>query len=240
MDKEHGARSQPQPDTAIGYLTPTEAEASVPPLATAFSSDEALKMRRHTLNPSLLFPFLTCQWKPAAGESHRIAMCQAARDGTVVVKYLHDYYKTAYGRPASAVEALHLSVTCNVEMVNIWLHWREDGGSNTPTHYIRSIHACTTWDAGPLLMSRAIPKNWLAYALGVRLSSIKDALPSFYDEYQSKAVKPAPKPSRPASTQSTSSIQPNELFAAPQQTGQTSPPRKRQRVTDEAYASGSC
>jgi hypothetical protein len=60
VDKEYSALSQPQSDTAIRYLTPTETEASVHPLATAFSSDEALQICRYTLDPSLLFPFLTC------------------------------------------------------------------------------------------------------------------------------------------------------------------------------------
>ncbi|KAF1946763.1 hypothetical protein EJ02DRAFT_196071 [Clathrospora elynae] len=44
----YGALSQPQPDTAIGYLTPTEANASTPPLATAFSHDEQLILTNYT------------------------------------------------------------------------------------------------------------------------------------------------------------------------------------------------
>jgi hypothetical protein len=192
----YGALSQPQPDTAIGYLTPTEANASTPPLATAFSQDEQLILTNFTLNPTLHFPFLTCQWKPATGEPHQIAMLQSARDGAAIVNYLHTYYETAYRRPATTVEALHVSVTCNVELVNVWLHWREHAhGEDTPMHYMKSLHSCTTWDATPLLTARAVLKNWVAYALDQRLNSLKDALPQFYQEYW-KEAKPKTKQSR--------------------------------------------
>ncbi|KAH8707139.1 hypothetical protein GQ44DRAFT_817805 [Phaeosphaeriaceae sp. PMI808] len=79
VQEVYGTLSQPQPDTAIGYLTSTEANTRTPPLATAFSCEEHYMLTNFALHPALHFPFLTCQWKPATGEPHQIAMLQSAK-----------------------------------------------------------------------------------------------------------------------------------------------------------------
>jgi hypothetical protein len=71
--------TQPQADTIIGYLS--NLQVIDPSLATAFIPEEEDALAHFTLNPILVFPFLSLQWKPATGESHMIAHYQSARDG---------------------------------------------------------------------------------------------------------------------------------------------------------------
>ena len=57
--------SQPQADTITGYLSNNQALSAEPPLATALSVDEEEALANFTLNPVLMFPFLSSQWNPA-------------------------------------------------------------------------------------------------------------------------------------------------------------------------------
>lgn len=167
-------------------------------------------------------------------------MCQTARDGAAVVNYLHDYYQIAYNRPATVVEALHVSVTCNVEIVNIWLHWREDDGAGQPKHYMKSIHACTTWTEPPLLEARAILKNLVRYALDERVASIKAALPHFYNN-KLKMKGPGSRLKANTGRGSAASIRPptpmSTPFSPPPQVRQSMPPQKKRRPAEERVES---
>ena len=53
--------SQPQADTIIGYLSNNQALSTEPPLATAFGVEEEEALASFTLNPVLMFPFLSSQ-----------------------------------------------------------------------------------------------------------------------------------------------------------------------------------
>jgi hypothetical protein len=78
-----------------------------------------------------------------------------------------------------------VSVTCNVELICIWLHWRETNENDAIIHYMKCIHSCTTWGGlslDPILKARAILKNHVNYALGDRLQSILNALPGFIEK----------------------------------------------------------
>jgi hypothetical protein len=175
--------SQPQPDTAIGYLTTNMAKSSQPPLDTAFSQREEEILSNFTLNPALMFPFLTSQWKPATGESHLIAHSQSARDGATIINYLEQFYTIAYGRPPTVLECAHLSVTCDIQVVDVWIHWRELHEDRVPTYYMQNIHSCTLRDEQGLLDTRRILWNHVDYALGDRLASLKEVLPLFQHNY---------------------------------------------------------
>jgi hypothetical protein len=84
---------------------------------------------------------------PALPNACRSAAAQTASSRTRLIcpcRPSITAYSSAYRRPATAVEALLASVTCNFEITNVWLHGRENvEGSVTPTHFMRSIHACT-------------------------------------------------------------------------------------------------
>ncbi|KAH8704388.1 hypothetical protein GQ44DRAFT_778156 [Phaeosphaeriaceae sp. PMI808] len=169
--------TQPQPDTITGYLSILQDMETK--LATAFTIDEEEALGNFTLNPVLMFPFLTSQWKPATGESYVIAHYQSARDGAAIIRYLDKFYEIAHGRPATTLECSHISVTCDIQVVNIWMHWRELDTAGEATYYMKSIYDCTLRNENHLLEARAILWNHIEYALEGRLQSLKEAIGLF-------------------------------------------------------------
>lgn len=179
--------SQPQADTIVGYLSTSQACEFT--LETAFTPDEEAALAEFTLNPALVFPFLSSQWKPATGESHMIAHLQSARDGAAIVRYLDDFYSIARSRPATALECAHVSFTCDIQALNIWLHWRELDAAGGATYYMKSIFDCTLRNEEHLREARALLWNHIDYALGSRLRSLKEALPCFCAEFPKRKSK---------------------------------------------------
>jgi hypothetical protein len=127
-----GILSLPQPDSCLGYMTAVEAKRHRPPLARPFNDEEEGRANWYitpffiaTLlaNPAyrynvLLgarahFPFLTALWKCASsGEGHFQASIQAARDGALIVNYMHHFYSLAYPyRHPTPLETCHFSIT---------------------------------------------------------------------------------------------------------------------------------
>ncbi|KAF2123825.1 hypothetical protein P153DRAFT_401718 [Dothidotthia symphoricarpi CBS 119687] len=206
--------SQPQPDTIIGYLSNNQALSTEPPLATAFDVNAEEALVNFTLNPVLLFPFLTSQWKPATGDSSIIAHSQSARDGATIVRYLDQFYTTARGQPPTECECSHISFTCDIQMLNIWLHWRELDASGTATYYMKSIYDCTLRNEKQLLAARELLWNHIDYALTHRLQSLKQAIGPFSRRFVRSAKMasstrsdstPVMLPPTPSSTYSVSS-----------------------------------
>ena len=179
--------SQPQADTMIGYLSTSQAlELTLP---TAFTPDEESALAGFTLNPVLVFPFLSSQWKPATGESHIIAHYQSARDGATIVRYLDEFYSIAHSRPATALECSHVSFTCDIQALNIWLHWRELDTAGATTYYMKSIFDCTLRNEKNLVEARELLWNHIEYALDGRLRSLKAALPAFCTDFPRRKSK---------------------------------------------------
>jgi hypothetical protein len=157
--------SEPRPDTAIGYMVSLEAQAQVPPLETAFSGLEELVFSVFNANSVIHFPFLTSQWKPAAGNPHVIAQNQSARDGAAIVNYLHAFYSAAYSRLPTTIEAAHFSVTCDTQSVLIWVHWREDE-EGVIKHYMQHLFDATLRQEQMLGRAPEILWNIVDHALG--------------------------------------------------------------------------
>lgn len=200
--------SQPQADTIIGYLSTSQ--AFEPTLQTAFTADEEAALADFTLNPVLIFPFLSSQWKPATGESHMIAHHQSARDGAAIVRYLDEFYRIAHGRPATALECAHVSFTCDIQALNIWLHWRELDAAGAATYYMKSIFDCTLRNEKHILEARELLWNHIEYALDSRLYSLRDALPSFCTEFPNRKFK-----TTKAVGSSRASVQSDSIALAP-------------------------
>ncbi|KAF2818289.1 hypothetical protein CC86DRAFT_414060 [Ophiobolus disseminans] len=182
--------TRPQPpraDTIIGYLSTSQAYEST--LQTDFTPDEEVALANFTLNSILGFPFLISQWKPATGESHTIAHYQSARDGAAIVRYFDEFYNIAHGQPATALECAHVSFTCDIQALNIWLHWRELDAAGAATYYMKSIFDCTLRNEKHILEARELLWNHIEYALDSRLRSLKDALPSFCTEFPMRKIK---------------------------------------------------
>jgi hypothetical protein len=232
--------SQPQADTIIGYLSNNQALSTEPPLATAFSVDEEEALADFTLNPVLLFPFLSSQWKPASGESHVIAHVQSARDGATIVRYLDEFYRIARGRPPTTLECSHISVTCDIQAVNIWIHWRELDNAGVATYYMKSIYDCTLRSEKHLLEARELLWNHIDFALDGRLQSLKQAIMPFGDGFTNMRTKTAKNggSSKTTSRSNSTIITPISLPPTPSSNCAGFEPdkreSKRQRVEDNS------
>ncbi|KAL5403717.1 hypothetical protein PMIN04_012760 [Paraphaeosphaeria minitans] len=220
--------SQPQADTIIGYLS--SSQAFEPTLQTAFTPDDESSLADFTLNPVLVFPFLSSQWKPATGESHMIAHYQSARDGATIVRYLDEFYSIARARPATALECSHVSFTCDIQALNIWLHWRELDAAGAATYYMKSIFDCTLRNEKHLLRARELLWNHIEYALDSRLRSLRDALPYFCTEFSGRKSKTtrATGPSRASVQSNINALAPISLPPAPSSNHNELEPVKRQ------------
>jgi len=227
--------SQPQADTITGYLSNNQALSTEPTLATAFTVDEEEALANFTLNPVLMFPFLSSQWKPASGESHVIAHVQSARDGATIVRYLDEFYSIARGQPPTALECSHISVTCDIQAVNIWMHWRERDNAGTATYYMKSIYDCTLRNEKHLLEARELLWNHIDFALQGRLQSLKQAIRPFSEEFtrlRTKKTKNAGS-SRSTTGSNLMTITPMSLPPTPSSNySGCEPGKKRQRVDD--------
>jgi hypothetical protein len=233
--------SQPQADTIIGYLSNNQALSVEPPLATAFSVDEEEALANFTLNPVLMFPFLSSQWKPASGESHVIAHVQSARDGATIVRYLDEFYGIARGQPPTALECSHISVTCDIQAVNIWMHWRELDAGGAVTYSMKSIYDCTLRNEKHLLEARELLWNHIEFALDGRLQSLRQAVGPFSDKFIKTRIKTAKNASSSRSTTGSSlmTITPMSLPPTPSSNYSECEPEKRenkrQRVEDNSW-----
>jgi hypothetical protein len=56
-----------------------------------------------------------------------LAQNQAVCDGSVIDNPLHDLYSVAYGSTLSFIETCHFSFVCDMQYVEVWVHWRESG-----------------------------------------------------------------------------------------------------------------
>jgi hypothetical protein len=118
-----------------------------------------------------------------------IAHYQSARDGAAIVRYLDEFYNIAHGRPATALECAYISFTCDIQALNIWLHWRELDAAGAATYYMKSIFDCTLRNEKHILEARGLLWNHIEYALDSRLRSLKDVLHSFCTEFPKQKFK---------------------------------------------------
>ncbi|KAH4335587.1 hypothetical protein HBH98_232970 [Parastagonospora nodorum] len=181
--KTWGPLTQPRPDTCIGYLQRGHARAAG--CEAPFTDTEQTILNNYVINKSMYAPFLTGQWKsPLGTENILVARCQAARDGATVVSYLSTFYRIAYGREPSPVDACHFSVIGDVITGQIWIHYQLEGA-----YYMHKLCSFAYDDQASLERARGYLHNIKHHALGTRLQSIKDALPAFE---AGKRVKPFP------------------------------------------------
>ncbi|KAF2254224.1 hypothetical protein BU26DRAFT_558934 [Trematosphaeria pertusa] len=174
--KELGLLTQPRPDSLVGYITSTEAETcgSKAPI----TPEQERIFLKNTLTSSVHFPFLSCQWK-SSKKTQNEAMLQAARDGSTISNYLHDFF-TAAGHEPSLIDTSHFSLTCDMNTVHLWVHWRQEEGD--VKHFMKIIGQAFLRDidddGNPQLVKiRKMLRNLLDYAVGARLQKIRSAIP---------------------------------------------------------------
>jgi hypothetical protein len=117
-----------------------------------------------------------------SGDNQIDTRLQAARDGALIVSYMHQFYSYAYSaRDPWQLETCHVSLT--IEMISsfLWLHWREVDPVDGEVYYrmepIESAHLRTLRDVSK---TWKILRNYIGYTLGERLKSIKAALSPFW------------------------------------------------------------
>jgi hypothetical protein len=167
--------SQPQPDLCTGYVTRREAASAVQPYDPAFTADEEQILYSYPLSQYLHFPFLTAQFKaPSANENLRHAQNQAARDGDVAVNYIYEMYSAAYSESPCVADTCHFSYTCDLDIGELWVHWREG-----LEHYMELVLQVRLRNHEEMLDLRSHLRNIVHWARESRLQSIKAALPHF-------------------------------------------------------------
>ncbi|KAF2123681.1 hypothetical protein P153DRAFT_303566 [Dothidotthia symphoricarpi CBS 119687] len=222
-----GNLARPQPDSCIGYITADEATSRTPALHMPFTreEDEIADCVVHHANTH--FPFLTAQWKSACfGESQVQASYQAARDGALIVNYMYQFYTLAYpNRAPSQLDTCHMSVTTEGYTITLWIHWREisteDGQVYFRMEIVDAVHMSKVKD---LQTVRGILHNYVEYALGQRLATIKTALPAFW-------LNPARKKpmSQPTGTDASSHLNFNVKLPTPSSSGTAGRPAKKSK-----------
>jgi hypothetical protein len=123
------------------------------------------------------FPFLTCEWKSyIAAEDHAQAELQCARGSSAIVNFNHQFFVGASYTP-SAVVTCHFSVTCNMNTVHLYVHWRapigEDGQYHMQRigqHFLKDLY---NPENPGMAEFRGQLRNILEWALDKRLSNIK-------------------------------------------------------------------
>jgi hypothetical protein len=165
--------SAPQPDTSIGYIRLRETRARS--FKAPFTLPAEAKFMHTALTPEQSFPFLTTQWKSQRnGESHEHAKLQSARDGAAIVNYLHCFYSTAKHK-ADVVQTSHVSLTCDLDSVKMWIHWREED-DKTVSYKMELIDQAFLNDTDSVRRIRRHLHNLVDYCMQERLASIKSAL----------------------------------------------------------------
>ncbi|KAF2811521.1 uncharacterized protein BDZ99DRAFT_385092 [Mytilinidion resinicola] len=189
-----GSLARPQPDSCIGYITATEATTHTPAFAMPFTHEEDDMADWHNVvqNADTHFPFLTAQWKAAIfGENQVHASLQAARDGALIVNYMHDFYSLAYpNRTPTHLETCHFSLTTEGYTIILWIHWREVDLENGEVYFrMEEVEMARMGKLDDLLDVWRTLHNYLDFALGERLRSIKEALSAFWSNRSEKKVK---------------------------------------------------
>ncbi|KAH8730348.1 hypothetical protein GQ44DRAFT_700175 [Phaeosphaeriaceae sp. PMI808] len=189
-----GSLARPQPDSCIGYIPAARAARHTPPFFTPFTREESEMADWYNVvhNADTHFPFLTAQWKAAiSGENQIHASLQAARDGAVIVNYMHHFYALAYpSRQPTQIETCHFSVTTEGYTIMVWIHWREVNSEDGEVYYrMEPVETARMNEIGDLHEVRKLLHNLVDYAMGERVRSIKEALPLFWPNRPVKKAK---------------------------------------------------
>jgi hypothetical protein len=157
-----------------------------------------------------------------------------ARDGAVIVRYLHQFYTDA-GFVPTVTDTVHFSLTIDMESAHLFVHW-EEFDEERPAYYMEPVMKAFLDDEPQVADMRYMMKNILAYAFGSRLGNLKAVVEA--TRIQQAAT--------PLLSRSSNSIGPfhgdsaiNIPPPSPQSLGDepSNPPQKRQRVLSRASSS---
>jgi hypothetical protein len=106
---------------------------------------------------------------------------------------MHDFYSLAYpNRAPTQLETCHFSLTTEGYTIILWIHWREVDPEDDEVYFrMEEVEMARMGKLDDLLDVRRILHNYLDFALGERLRSIKEALTAFWPNRPDKKVKKA-------------------------------------------------
>jgi hypothetical protein len=167
---------QPQPDHSLGYV--------LADIAAALGRDAPFTYAEERVFSSLSvcavqsFPFLTAQWKSIRNNgNHHAAREQAARDGATIVASTFQFFKKARpDRDPPPEDTCHFSLTCDLETVLLYCHWRCIDGDQV-TYEMERIQQAFLSECDSLIPVRHTLRNIIEYAQDTRLARIRAAIP---------------------------------------------------------------
>lgn len=109
---------------------------------------------------------------------------------TLIVNYMHNFYSLAYpNRDPTEIETCHISLTTEGYTIILWIHWRESNAEDREVYWrMEELDTARMNKLDDQVHLRNMLHNYLDYALGERLSSIKEALPAFWPNRPEKRV----------------------------------------------------
>jgi hypothetical protein len=161
--RDYGPLETPQPDHLFGYRHSRECRDS-PPIAEA----DEFALFGNAVISGQHFPFLSAEWtSPRIGQTHFQARPQGARDGAAIINYHHRLLADAGIDDPTVVHTAHFSVTCDLETVNLYVHWREvdQGGVR---YYMEAIEDVFFRRETQVSVIRSMLRNLLDYAMAAR------------------------------------------------------------------------
>lgn len=178
------ALQNPQPDVCYGYC---RRKTSLPDAATPLSRNEELLLASHLLDVShsVALPFFTAQAKSpvmASGSGgHPAAVVQSARDGAAVVNS-NCILLDLVGIDPSPARTCHFSSTCDMQTVQLYVHWRQQDASgeaeyqDLPEYRMALVKQIFLDDKEDTRMCRRYMRNIYKWAVGERLAAMKEAV----------------------------------------------------------------
>jgi hypothetical protein len=153
------------------------------------------------------------------------------------VNYMHKFYAYAYPQdPPTQLETCHFSLTIEGYTVILWIHWREVSAEDGELYFrMEQVERARMIKLEDLRQLRTILHNYVDFAMGERLRSIKAALPAFW------ANRPAKKAKSTKSQTSTTATRSDWGFHMPPKPSMSSgegtnwddvAPKKKRRVAD--------
>jgi hypothetical protein len=225
---------QPRPDSMVGYLKNSHAEALG--LDVPFSVVEELAMDEFKVSQEVHFPFLTCQWKSQRGSgSITDAQLQAARDGAAIVNSMHQLSDAATRAgldPLDAENKCHFSLACDMSTAALFVHCRVGDAEESPSYHMwRIAHALLSNEESMSALRLAL-RNILDWATTTRLNSMRAATAVLVTAMN----KPRQRSVKNGSAQASSAGNfPGMIPLTPvsDSTSDMLPPKKRPRISNE-------
>jgi hypothetical protein len=207
-----------------------------PRLSCAFTHAQERNFAPFDVCREVAFPFITYEYKsPISSGTIAEAEQQASRGASAIVNSMYQFLRAADPDKQPGVDdTSHISITCDMRTVVIWIHWREVDEDGNVTYEMEKVAQSFCDDETALRGIRDVIKNVTEHGMTTRLSMIRQA------SEQLAAGSNRTASSAPASVLSLSrqeklvSVLPSPVLTSTSSDSRSasasSPPKKRARV----------